>query len=101
MPKYATGGIISRSGGPDDDSIPPLLQSLSGCNYYWPDDIAHEGLLKRINDRGVLMAYFPEGIQFADSDKVMEIADRMAIRWASLLDRLSDHDGPAPRLEES
>lgn len=38
--------------------------------------------------------------QYADPVKVMEIADKLSVKWASLLERLSDYDGPE-RDEES
>lgn len=46
------------------------------------------------------MSELREGDSFADHDKVMEIADRLAVRWASLLTRLSTYDGPT-QAEES
>jgi hypothetical protein len=32
--------------------------------------------------------------EYADRDDALAIADKLSVRWASLLDRLSDYDGP-------
>jgi hypothetical protein len=39
--------------------------------------------------------------EFADPNKALAIADKLAVRWASLLERLSDYDGPPREVEES
>ena len=38
---------------------------------------------------------------FVDPDKAMKICEQLMVRWASLLDRLSDYDGPPREAEES
>lgn len=41
-----------------------------------------------------------EGDSFADHDKAMQIVERLSVRWASVLDLLSEYDGPEPRPGE-